>query len=55
MAELRKARVAVVMGGKSAEREISIASGTPVARTLATLGYDVQSIDYDERFIDAIR
>ncbi len=55
MAELRKARIAVVMGGKSSEREISIASGTPVAQALATLGYEVHSIDYDERFIDAVR
>ena len=55
MAELRKARIAVVMGGKSSEREISIASGTPVAQALATLGYEGHSIDYDERFIDAVR
>ncbi|HUY11436.1 MAG TPA: D-alanine--D-alanine ligase [Candidatus Dormibacteraeota bacterium] len=55
MGELRKARVVVVMGGKSTERAISVASGTQVSQALAALGYDVHSIDYDERFIDAIR
>lgn len=51
----RKAKVAVVMGGSSAEREISIQTGSGVMRALATLGYDAQSLDYDRRFIDAIR
>lgn len=50
-----KERIAVVMGGASAEREISIRSGSEVARALSSLGYDVQSLDYDERFLDAIR
>ncbi|HEX3671213.1 MAG TPA: D-alanine--D-alanine ligase [Candidatus Cybelea sp.] len=50
-----KERIAVVMGGASAEREISIRSGSEVARALNSLGYDVQSLDYDERFLDAIR
>jgi len=51
----RNAKVVVVMGGSSAEREISIQSGTAVMRALASLGYDVKSVDYDERFVDAIR
>ncbi|HET9030932.1 MAG TPA: D-alanine--D-alanine ligase [Candidatus Aquilonibacter sp.] len=51
----RKAKVAVVMGGNSGEREISITTGSGVMRALATLGYDAQSLDYDRRFIDAIR
>lgn len=50
-----KERIAVVMGGASVEREISIRSGSEVARALSSLGYDVQSLDYDERFLDAIR
>lgn len=50
-----KERIAVVMGGASAEREISIRSGSEVARALSSLGYDVHSLDYDERFLDAIR
>ena len=48
-------RVAVVMGGPSAEREISISSGTGVMRALAALGHDAQSLDFDGRFVDAIR
>ncbi len=48
-------RVAVVMGGNSAEREISIRSGSEVVRALHSLGIDVQSLDYDDRFVDALR
>lgn len=51
----RKAKVAVVMGGTSAEREISIKTGSGIMRALQELGYDPQSLDYDDRFIDAIR
>ena len=50
-----RARVAVVMGGGSAEREISIRSGAEVLRALQALGYEARSLDYDERFIDALR
>ena len=51
----RNAKVVVVMGGSSAEREISIQSGTMVMRALQTLGYEARSLDYDERFVDAVR
>jgi D-alanine-D-alanine ligase len=51
----KKAKVAVVMGGTSAEREISILTGSGVMRALHDLGYDAQSLDYDGRFITAIR
>lgn len=51
----RKAKVAVVMGGSSAEREISIQTGSGVMRALQSLGYDAQSLDFDRRFVDAIR
>ncbi len=50
-----KARVAVVMGGDSAEREISIRSGSEVMRALGALGYDAQSLDFDQRLVDALR
>lgn len=43
------------MGGTSAEREISIQTGSGVMRALHELGYDAQSLDYDLRFLDAIR
>ncbi|MBV8343525.1 MAG: D-alanine--D-alanine ligase [Candidatus Eremiobacteraeota bacterium] len=51
----RNVTVAVVMGGSSAEREISIRSGSEVMRALQSLGYNAQSLDYDERFLDALR
>lgn len=51
----KKAKVAVVMGGASAEREISIQTGSGVMRALHELGYEAQSLDYDGRFLDAIR
>jgi D-alanine-D-alanine ligase len=51
----RNVTIAVVMGGSSAEREISIRSGSEVQRALQSLGYNVQSLDYDERFLDALR
>lgn len=50
-----KKRVAVVMGGTSAEREISIQTGSGVVRALHELGYEAQTLDYDTRFLDAIR
>ena len=50
-----KAKIAVVMGGPSSEREVSIASGTGVVQTLQKLGYDARSLDFDARFVDAIR
>ncbi len=51
----RNAKVAVVMGGSSAEREVSIQSGSGVMRALQSLGYEAQSLDYDRRFVEAIR
>jgi D-alanine-D-alanine ligase len=51
----KRAKVAVAMGGTSAEREISIQTGSGVMRALHDLGYEAQSLDYNERFIDAIR
>ncbi len=50
-----KSSVAVVMGGSSGEREISIQSGSEVLRALHSLGYEARSLDYDERFVDALR
>lgn len=55
MKEGKSARVAVVMGGTSSEREISIQTGTGVMRALQALQYHATSLDYDGRFVDAIR
>src|SRR5262245_1328677 len=41
----RKLRVAVLCGGPSAERVISLQSGAAVARALAELGHDVYEVD----------
>ncbi len=43
------------MGGSSSEREISIQTGSGVMRALQALGYEAQSLDYDRRFVDAVR
>ena len=51
---MTKARVAVVMGGPSSEREVSIASGGGVMKALERLGYDARSLDFDDRFVQAI-
>jgi D-alanine-D-alanine ligase len=48
-------RVAVVMGGTSAEREVSIESGRCVMNALGNLGHSPQSLDFDGRFVDALR
>lgn len=52
---MSRGRVAVVMGGPSSERDVSIATGRGVARALETLGYDARTLDYDARLVDALR
>jgi D-alanine-D-alanine ligase len=52
---MAKLKVAVVMGGPSAEREVSIESGNSVMRALTSLGHEAQSLDFDARFVDALR
>jgi D-alanine-D-alanine ligase len=48
-------KIAVLMGGTSNEREISIASGENVAKALASLGkYDVTSIILDEESLSGL-
>jgi len=46
---LTDARVGVLMGGSSSEREISLRTGHAVHAALVRLGYDAVSIDVDER------
>ncbi len=38
-------KLAVLLGGTSAERDVSLSSGVAIARTLAENGHDVQAID----------
>lgn len=47
-------RVAVLMGGFSAEREISLLSGEACAKALATEGLDVTRVDVDRNVADVL-
>ena len=42
---MKTKRIGILMGGKSAEREISLKTGVPIARALRKKGYDVVEID----------
>ena len=49
-------RVAVLMGGRSAEREVSLNTGAQVAAALAERGFSIETIDTaDTAFIEQIR
>ncbi len=50
----RKPRVGVLYGGISAEREVSLKSGTAVGRALAGLGYPVEMIDLRDAAIGSL-
>lgn len=45
-------KVAVLMGGRSLEREVSLKSGHRVCEALAAKGYDYISFDVDEQLVD---
>jgi D-alanine-D-alanine ligase len=48
-------RVAVLMGGRSAEREVSLMSGQGVLQALRSQGVDAQAFDPAERPLDELR
>ncbi|MBS3971040.1 MAG: D-alanine--D-alanine ligase, partial [Clostridia bacterium] len=48
-------KIAVLLGGKSAEREISLKTGKAVANALVNLGNNVKSIDTKGEFIEDLR
>ena len=48
-------KVAVLFGGTSAEREVSIMSGTGVLKALQSLGVDAHAFDPAERSLDDLR
>lgn len=53
---MKAERVAVVMGGPSAEREVSLRTGAAIAEALSARGYDVVTIDLaPKRFFDQIK
>ncbi len=47
-------KVAVLMGGKSAEREISLQSGQAVLTALQSAGVDVHAVDVDDRVAEVL-
>jgi D-alanine-D-alanine ligase len=47
--------IAVVMGGQSAEREISLQTGEGVLRALLVLGYPASPVDFGPQFVDVLR
>ena len=48
-------KVAVLCGGRSAEREVSLRSGAQVQEALSGLGHDVVAVDIDGHTWDALR
>jgi len=44
----RKLNITVMLGGPSAEREVSLRSGAAVAKALRSLGHDVRELDPHE-------
>jgi D-alanine-D-alanine ligase len=48
-------RIAVLQGGRSAEREVSLRSGRQVANALTQRGHDVEQIDLDLEAWDRLR
>lgn len=52
---MSKPHIAVIMGGRSAERDVSLQTGECVQRALQSLGYPVDALDYDDGFVDALR
>ncbi len=52
---MTKPTVAVLMGGKSAEREISLETGAGVLRALQSLGYPAKQFDYNDSLVDELR
>ena len=48
-------RVAVLKGGRSLEREVSLRSGTNVEAALRRLGHDVLSVDADRHMVRTLR
>ena len=48
-------KIAVLRGGRSAEREVSLRSGAQVAKALSARGHDVTEVDLDPQTWDVLR
>ncbi len=53
--DLKNEKVAVLMGGASAEREVSLMSGSGVLQALQSLGVNAQAFDPSERDMGALK
>ena len=51
---MKKEKVTVLMGGTSAERDVSYDSGKACAKALAEIGFDVTSLDAKDDFIEKL-
>jgi D-alanine-D-alanine ligase len=51
---MKKERVTVLMGGISAERDVSLDSGKACAKALAEIGFEVTSLDAKDDFIEKL-
>ncbi|MEW6358229.1 MAG: D-alanine--D-alanine ligase [Planctomycetota bacterium] len=51
---IRPLRVAVLMGGMSSEREVSLKSGRAIENALRTAGYDVRGVDVTDRELSTL-
>lgn len=49
-----KPKIAVLMGGKSAEREVSLVTGEQIAKALEQKGYEVLRVDLDDSFVGTL-
>lgn len=52
---LKKKKIAVLMGGRSGEREVSLRSGKNVFNSLKSQGFNVISLDVDDKVIDKLK
>jgi D-alanine-D-alanine ligase len=52
---LKKKKIAVLMGGRSGEREVSLRSGRKVLNSLKAQGYKVIPLDPDKKLIDNLK
>lgn len=51
---MKKEKVTVLMGGISAERDVSLDSGKACAKALAEIGFEVTSLDAKDDFIEKL-
>ena len=52
---MKKKRIGVLLGGMSAEREVSLISGRAILKALVDLGYDAVPVEADENLAQSLR